>query len=41
MALSDRAALRLREIGGSKILVSLTHGREHAAASVLVVAESP
>jgi holo-[acyl-carrier-protein] synthase len=41
MALSERAAHRLREMGGSRVLVSLTHGREHAAASVLVVSESP
>jgi holo-[acyl-carrier protein] synthase len=41
MALSDRAAARLRQLGGARMLVSLTHGRQHAAASVLVVAESP
>jgi holo-[acyl-carrier protein] synthase len=41
MALSERAARRLREMGGSRVLVSLTHGREHAAASVLVISESP
>jgi len=41
LALSERAARRLRDLGGTKVLVSLTHGREHAAASVLVIAESP
>jgi phosphopantetheinyl transferase (holo-ACP synthase) len=41
MALSDRADRRLRDLGGARVLVSLTHGREHAAASVLVIAESP
>jgi holo-[acyl-carrier protein] synthase len=41
MALSERAAARLAQLGGTRILVSLTHGRQHAAASVLVITESP
>ena len=35
--LSDRGRARLAEIGGDRVLVSLTHGREHAAAAVLVL----
>ena len=35
LELSPRAAARLLEIGASSVLVSLTHGRTHAAASVL------
>ena len=37
--LSPRGRARLAEIGGDRVLVSLTHGREHAAAAVIVVAE--
>jgi holo-[acyl-carrier-protein] synthase len=36
--LSDRGRARLAEIGGGRVLVSLTHGRRHAAAVVVVVA---
>ena len=36
--LSDRGRARLSEIGGHRVLVSLTHGRQHAAAIVIVVA---
>ena len=36
--LSPRARARLDEIGGGHVLVSITHGREHAAAIVLVAA---
>ena len=36
--LSARGLARLAEIGGHRVLVSLTHGREHAAAAVLVLA---
>ena len=35
--LSERGRARLAEIGGDRVLVSLTHGREHAAAAVLVL----
>lgn len=35
--LSPRGRERLAEIGGDRVLVSLTHGREHAAAAVLVL----
>jgi holo-[acyl-carrier protein] synthase len=35
---SARAQLRLRELGAERALVSLTHGRTHAAASVLLLA---
>ncbi len=35
--LSPRGLARLAEIGGNRVLVSLTHGREHAAAAVLVL----
>src|SRR5687768_6944782 len=34
--LSARARERLAAIGGGRVLVSITHGREHAAAVVLV-----
>ena len=37
MVLSERAARRLAELGAVRLLVSLTHGREHAAASVLLL----
>jgi holo-[acyl-carrier protein] synthase len=35
--LSERGRARLAAIGGDRVLVSLTHGREHAAAAVLVL----
>jgi len=35
--LSAGAAARLRGLGATRILVSLTHGRTHAAASVVLV----
>lgn len=38
--LSPRGLARLAEIGGDRVLVSLTHGREHAAAAVLVLGPS-
>jgi holo-[acyl-carrier protein] synthase len=37
MLLSGRAQGRLRELGAERVLVSLTHGREHAAAAVLML----
>jgi holo-[acyl-carrier protein] synthase len=37
LALSPRAAARLQELGADRALVSLTHGRAHAAASVLLL----
>ena len=37
LELSERGRARLAEIGGDRVLVSLTHGREHAAAAVLVL----
>src|SRR5512134_2199251 len=37
LELDARAAARLRELGGEQVLVSLTHGVRHAAASVLVL----
>jgi holo-[acyl-carrier-protein] synthase len=37
LRLSERAQTALREAGAAAILVSLTHGREHAAAAVLLV----
>ena len=37
LRLSARAEERLRRTGASAALVSLTHGREHAAAAVLLV----
>jgi len=37
LRLSPRAEERLRAAGGAAALVSLTHGREHAAAAVLLV----
>jgi len=35
--LSPRASARLRALGADRALVSLTHGRTHAAASVLLL----
>ena len=40
LELSERGRARLAEIGGDRVLVSLTHGREHAAAAVLVLGAS-
>jgi holo-[acyl-carrier protein] synthase len=40
LELSPRAEERLRRSGASRALVSLTHGRTHAAASVVLVAAS-
>jgi holo-[acyl-carrier protein] synthase len=37
LLLSERARRRLLELGGERTLVSLSHGREHAAAAVLFV----
>ena len=37
LRLSERAQGALRKAGAGAILVSLTHGREHAAAAVLLV----
>jgi len=37
LSLSPRAAERLAGLGAARALVSLTHGREHAAAAVLLV----
>jgi holo-[acyl-carrier-protein] synthase len=37
LRLSARAETALREAGAASVLVSLTHGREHAAAAVLLV----
>jgi holo-[acyl-carrier-protein] synthase len=37
LRLSERAQDALRRAGAATILVSLTHGREHAAAAVLLV----
>jgi holo-[acyl-carrier protein] synthase len=39
LELSGRAESRLRELGAARTLVSLTHGRTHAAASVLLLAD--
>ena len=40
LRLSARAERRLRALGGARALVSLTHERAHAAASVLLVREN-
>jgi len=37
LKLSEGAKVRLRARGAARVLVSLTHGREHAAASVLLL----
>ncbi len=37
LALSPRAEARLRQLGATRALVSLTHGQEQAAAAVLLV----
>jgi holo-[acyl-carrier protein] synthase len=36
--LSPRGRARLDDLGGARVLVSITHGRDHAAAVVLVLA---
>ena len=41
LELSARARERMAAIGGDRVLVSLTHGREHAAAAVVVLAGRP
>jgi holo-[acyl-carrier protein] synthase len=41
LALSAAAEARLRSAGASRTLVSLTHGREHAAAAVLLLVADP
>ena len=41
LELSALARARLAALGGDRILVSLTHGREHAAAAVVVLAGRP
>jgi holo-[acyl-carrier protein] synthase len=38
LSFSQRARARLQALGASRALVSLTHGRTHAAASVLFLA---
>jgi len=38
LLLSERAQQRLRALGAERVLVSLSHGRTHAAASVLLLA---
>jgi len=40
LRLSARADARLRERGGARLLLSLTHERRHAAAAVLLLAET-
>jgi holo-[acyl-carrier protein] synthase len=37
LSFSPRAAARLRALGAERALVSLTHGRTHAAAAVLLL----
>ena len=37
LRLSPRAEAELRRVGAGRAVVSLTHGREHAAASVLLL----
>jgi len=37
IALSERGRARLLAVGGERMMVSLTHGRTHAAAAVLVL----
>ncbi|PYQ54091.1 MAG: hypothetical protein DMF78_07380 [Acidobacteria bacterium] len=37
LRLSARAEARLARLGAARALVSLTHGRQHAAAAVLLV----
>ena len=40
LVLSPSAETRLRAMGGSQMLLSLTHGRTHAAAAVVVLGAS-
>jgi holo-[acyl-carrier protein] synthase len=40
LRLSPRAQARCASLGGGRFLVSLTHGRTHAAASVLLVRDA-
>jgi len=40
LRLSPRAAERLRALGATRTLVSLTHGRTHAAATVLALEDA-
>ncbi len=40
LRLSARARSRLRELGADRVLVSLTHGREHAAAAILLLRDA-
>jgi holo-[acyl-carrier protein] synthase len=37
LLLSERALARMRTLGADQVLVSLSHGRTHAAASVLLL----
>lgn len=41
LGLSERARQRLRALGATRALVSLTHGETHAAAAVLLVRDDP
>jgi holo-[acyl-carrier protein] synthase len=41
LALSNRAAERMKTLGADRTLVSLTHGRRQAAAAVLLVRDAP
>jgi holo-[acyl-carrier protein] synthase len=40
LRLSPQATLRLRALGATRTLVSLTHGRSHAAATVLALEDA-
>jgi holo-[acyl-carrier protein] synthase len=40
LRLSPRASRRLEELGGKRVLVSLTHGVTHAAAAVLLLGDA-
>src|SRR5688500_3707656 len=37
IVLSAAAQRRVKDLGGASVLLSITHGREHAAATVVVV----
>lgn len=39
--LAERARARLEALGAGRILVSLTHGKDHAAAAVLLLRRPP
>ena len=41
LELSERARARLLALGGERMLVSLTHGRTHAAAVVVILGPPP